>query len=62
VGDVGYLDDEGYLYLTDRRHHMIISGRVNIYPQETEDALVSHPLVRIASDEITALAPLSPIM
>lgn len=45
VGDVGYLDDEGYLYLTDRRHHMIISGGVNIYPQETEDALVCHPLV-----------------
>ncbi|OMC36103.1 acyl-CoA synthetase [Mycobacterium colombiense] len=45
VGDVGYLDDDGYLYLTDRRHHMIISGGVNIYPQETEDALVCHPLV-----------------
>lgn len=45
VGDVGYLDGDGYLYLTDRRHHMIISGGVNIYPQETEDALVSHPLV-----------------
>ena len=36
---------DGYLYLTDRRHHMIISGGVNIYPQETEDALVCHPLV-----------------
>jgi long-chain acyl-CoA synthetase len=45
VGDVGYLDDEGYLYLTDRRHHMIISGGVNIYPQETEDALITHPKV-----------------
>lgn len=45
VGDVGYLDDDGYLYLTGRRHHMIISGGVNIYPQETEDALVCHPLV-----------------
>lgn len=45
VGDVGYLDDDGYLYLTDRRHHMIISGGVNVYPQETEHALVSHPLV-----------------
>ncbi len=45
VGDVGYLDDEGYLYLTDRRNHMIISGGVNIYPQETENLLVSHPLV-----------------
>lgn len=45
VGDVGYLDDDGYLYLTDRRHHVIISGGVNIYPQETEDLLISHPRV-----------------
>ncbi len=45
VGDIGYLDDEGYLYLTDRRHHMIISGGVNIYPQETENLLVTHPKV-----------------
>ncbi|WP_407687324.1 fatty-acid--CoA ligase FadD4 [Mycobacterium sp. HUMS_1102779] len=45
VGDVGYVDDEGYLYLTDRRHHMIISGGVNIYPQETENLLVTHPKV-----------------
>jgi fatty-acyl-CoA synthase len=45
VGDVGYLDEDGYLYLTDRRHHMIISGGVNIYPQEIENALLSHPLV-----------------
>lgn len=45
VGDIGYLDAEGYLYLTDRRHHMIISGGVNIYPQEAEDALISHPKV-----------------
>jgi long-chain acyl-CoA synthetase len=45
VGDVGYLDEDGYLYLTDRRHHMIISGGVNIYPQEIENFLVSHPLV-----------------
>ena len=45
VGDIGYLDGEGYLYLTDRRHHMIISGGVNIYPQETENLLVTHPKV-----------------
>ena len=45
VGDVGYLDGDGYLYLTDRRNHMIISGGVNIYPQEVENQLVSHPLV-----------------
>ena len=45
VGDVGYIDEEGYLYLTDRRHHMIISGGVNIYPQEAENELVTHPKV-----------------
>ncbi|WP_343601934.1 fatty-acid--CoA ligase FadD4 [Mycobacterium sp.] len=45
VGDIGYLDDDGYLYLTDRRHHMIISGGVNIYPQEAENLLVTHPRV-----------------
>ena len=49
VGDIGYLDDEGYLYLTDRRHHMIISGGVNIYPQEAENALVVHPRVMDAA-------------
>jgi acyl-CoA synthetase (AMP-forming)/AMP-acid ligase II len=45
VGDVGYLDDEGYLYLTDRRTYMIISGGVNIYPQEAENVLVEHDRV-----------------
>jgi long-chain acyl-CoA synthetase len=45
LGDVGYLDDEGYLYLTDRQAFMIISGGVNIYPQAIEDALVTHPKV-----------------
>jgi long-chain acyl-CoA synthetase len=45
VGDVGYLDEDGYLFLTDRRHHMIISGGVNIYPQEAENMLVTHPKV-----------------
>ena len=45
VGDVGYLDDDGYLYLTDRKAYMIISGGVNIYPQEAEDVLISHPKV-----------------
>lgn len=43
LGDVGYLDDEGFLYLTDRKSYMIISGGVNIYPQETEDVLLTHP-------------------
>jgi fatty-acyl-CoA synthase len=45
LGDVGYLIDEGYLFLTDRASFMIISGGVNIYPQEIEDALIVHPKV-----------------
>lgn len=45
LGDVGYVDEEGYLYLTDRKSFMIISGGVNIYPQETENALIAHPKV-----------------
>jgi acyl-CoA synthetase (AMP-forming)/AMP-acid ligase II len=43
LGDVGYLDDENYLYLTDRKAYMIISGGVNIYPQEAENVLTMHP-------------------
>ena len=45
LGDVGYVDAEGYLYLTDRKAFMIISGGVNIYPQAIEDALILHPKV-----------------
>ena len=45
LGDVGRLDAEGYLYLTDRKAFMIISGGVNIYPQEAENVLVTHPEV-----------------
>jgi fatty-acyl-CoA synthase len=45
TGDVGYLDDEGFLFLTDRQAFMIISGGVNIYPQEIENALTLHPSV-----------------
>jgi acyl-CoA synthetase (AMP-forming)/AMP-acid ligase II len=45
LGDVGYLDEDGYLYLTDRKHFMIISGGVNIYPQEAENVLITHPAV-----------------
>lgn len=48
VGDMGYLED-GYLYLTDRSTFMIISGGVNIYPQETENLLITHPLVADAA-------------
>lgn len=44
-GDVGHLDADGYLYLADRRADLILSGGVNIYPQEIEDALVRHPAV-----------------
>jgi long-chain acyl-CoA synthetase len=45
LGDIGYLDDDGYLYLTDRKAFMIISGGVNIYPQEAENVLTMHPKV-----------------
>jgi long-chain acyl-CoA synthetase len=45
VGDIGHVDEEGYLYLTDRKSYMIISGGVNIYPQETENLLSAHPAV-----------------
>ncbi len=45
LGDVGYLDEDGFLYLTDRKAYMIISGGVNIYPQEAENVLVTHPKV-----------------
>ena len=49
LGDVGKVDAEGYLYLTDRKSFMIISGGVNIYPQEIENLLVSHPKVADAA-------------
>ncbi|NLV56980.1 MAG: AMP-binding protein [Acidimicrobiales bacterium] len=45
LGDVGRLDEDGFLYLTDRKAYMIISGGVNIYPQEAENALALHPKV-----------------
>jgi long-chain acyl-CoA synthetase len=45
VGDLGYVDEDGFLYLTDRKAFMIISGGVNIYPQEVENALALHPKV-----------------
>ena len=45
IGDVGYVDVDGYLFLTDRRAFTIISGGVNIYPREIEDCLVIHPAV-----------------
>jgi acyl-CoA synthetase (AMP-forming)/AMP-acid ligase II len=45
LGDIGYLDADGYLYLTDRESHMIIVGGVNVYPQEAESILLTHPAV-----------------
>jgi fatty-acyl-CoA synthase len=45
LGDVGYVDEEGFLYLSDRASFMIISGGVNIYPQEVENELILHPKV-----------------
>jgi long-chain acyl-CoA synthetase len=49
VGDVGYVDKDGYLYLTDRATFMIISGGVNIYPQECENLLITHPKIADAA-------------
>ena len=45
VGDLGWLDDDGYLYLAGRKHDMLISGGINVYPQEVEQALEQHPAV-----------------
>ena len=49
VGDMGYLDDEGWLFLSDRKADMIISGGVNIYPAEIEGTLLAHPEVADAA-------------
>jgi long-chain acyl-CoA synthetase len=46
LGDVGYLDEEGYLHLSDRKIDMIISGGMNVYPAEVESVMVDHPAVR----------------
>ena len=48
-GDIGHLDEEGYLYLTDREDNLIISGGVNVYPQEAENRLMTHPAVADAA-------------
>jgi long-chain acyl-CoA synthetase len=45
MGDIGHIDADGYLFLTDRKYFMIISGGVNIYPQEIENLIVTHPKV-----------------
>jgi acyl-CoA synthetase (AMP-forming)/AMP-acid ligase II len=49
LGDIGHVDADGYVYLTDRKAYMIISGGVNIYPQEVENLLVTHPKVADAA-------------
>jgi long-chain acyl-CoA synthetase len=49
VGDIGYLNEEGYLFLCDRKSDMIISGGVNIYPAEIESVLLTHPKVADAA-------------
>lgn len=49
LGDIGHVDDDGYLFLTDRKSHMIISGGVNIYPQEIENLLITHDKVMDAA-------------
>lgn len=70
VGDMGFIDDDGYLFLTDRMAHMIISGGENVYPVEVENALHEHPAVRDAGvvgrpdddlgQRVTAFIELSP--
>ena len=45
VGDIGYVDEDGYLFLTDRRRDMVIRGGVNVYPREIEEVLFAHPAV-----------------
>jgi acyl-CoA synthetase (AMP-forming)/AMP-acid ligase II len=55
VGDVGYVDNSNFLYLTDRATFMIISGGVNIFPQECENLLISHP--KVAEAAVNARLP-----
>jgi long-chain acyl-CoA synthetase len=49
TGDIGYIDDEGYLFIVDRKKDLIIRGGFNVYPRDVEDALVKHPAVQVAA-------------
>jgi long-chain acyl-CoA synthetase len=49
TGDIGYQDDDGYLYIVDRKKDLIIRGGFNVYPRDVEDALVEHPAVQMAA-------------
>lgn len=70
IGDIGRIDADGYLYLTDRASNLIISGGVNVYPQEVEDLLIGHPAVIDAAvigtphpelgEQVTAFVQLDP--